>query len=292
MGKSVLITGCSESTIGNALAFEFAKRGWTVYAAARNIAKMANLEGNPNIKLLALDITDRTSVFAAREQISKEQGGKLDCLYHNAGVRSISMAIDYDADERNIMTAGEDQPYFRNEDVRMFEGNVIAVMALTRAFSKLLITAKGTVAITGSGASRAQVPTSATYNATKAAVEMYAKTLRLELQPFGCHVVYVMTGGVATPMFYAQDLTFADDSPYKPISENITAGWKQRPGYVPQPAEEYARYVVERVTRTAPPKEVWCGAEMAQLYWAEKLGFTWLLDGIFSRRFGLNTSLA
>ena len=49
---------------------------------------MANLEGkgNPNIKLLALDITDTKGVLASREQISAEQGGKLDFLYHNAGV--------------------------------------------------------------------------------------------------------------------------------------------------------------------------------------------------------------
>ncbi|KAJ5470997.1 hypothetical protein N7530_008354 [Penicillium desertorum] len=279
MGKSVLITGCSESTIGNALALEFAKRGWIVYATARNTAKMANLEGNSNVKLLALDITDAKDVFAAREQISVEQGGKLDCLYHNAGVRSMSMAIDYDADEKQVMTAGEEQPYIRSDDVRMFEGNVIAVMALTRAFSKLLIAAKGTIAITGSGASRVQVPTEATYNATKAAVEMYAKTLRLELQPFGCHVVYVMTGAVATPMYF-QRMTFSDDSPYKPIADRIAAGWEQGPRYVPQRTEEYARYVVERVTRMSPPKKVWCGTGIAALCWVEKFGLTWLLDGL------------
>lgn len=290
MPKSVLITGCSEPTIGNALALEFAKRGWTVYATARNTAKMANLEGNPHIKLLALDITDAKSVFAAREKISTEQGGKLDCLYHNAGVRSISMAIDYDADERQTMSAGE-EPYIRNDDNRMFQGNVIAVMALTRAFSKGLIAAGGTIAITGSGSSRVQVPTSATYNATKAAVEMYAKTLRLEMQPLGCHVTYVMTGGVATPMFYDQAITFADDSPYQPIADKITAGWKQRPGYVPQPAEEYARHVVDKVTQRVPPKEVWCGTGINALWWIEKLGLPWLLDIVYSRRHGLNTSL-
>ena len=124
------------------------------------------------------------------------------------------------------MSAGEQQPYIRSDDVRMFEGNVIGVMALTRAFSKLHIAAKGTIAITGSGSSRVQVPTSATYNATKAAVEMYAKTLGLEMLPFGCHVVYVMTGAVATPMFYAQDLTIAVDSPYHPIAGRIAAGWE------------------------------------------------------------------
>ncbi|KAF5602569.1 NAD(P)-binding protein [Fusarium pseudocircinatum] len=287
MGKSVLVTGCSENTIGNGLALEFAKRGWTVYAVARNITKMANLEGIPNIKPLPLDIMDAKGVLAARDQISVEQGGRLDCLYHNAGARSTTMAIDYDADEKK---AGEEQPYVRSSDVRMFETNVIAVMALTRAFSKLLIAAKGTIAITGSGASRVPVPTNSTYNATKAAVEMYAKTLRLELQPFGCHVVYVMTGAVATTM-YSEKMTLADDSLYKPISDRIVAGWDRGPGYVPQTPEEYAQYVVERVARTNPPKEVWCGTGIAPLWWVQKLGLTWLLPIVFSRRHGLDTSL-
>ncbi|KAH8629565.1 hypothetical protein IG631_16822 [Alternaria alternata] len=290
--RATYAPGCSESTVGNALALEFAKRGWTVYATARSTTKMANLEGNPNIKPLALDVTDGKSVFAARDKITFEQGGKLDCLYHNAGVRSISMAIDYDTEEQRKMAAGEEQPYIRSDDVRMFEGNVIGVMALTRAFSKLLIAAKGTVAVTGSGSSRVQVPTSATYNATKAAVEMYAKTLRLEMQPFGCHVVYVMTGAVATPMYYAQDITFADDSPYNPIADKIVAGWKSEPENVPQPAEDYAQFVVERVIKMSPPREVWCGTGIGALWWVEKLGLTWLLDVVYSRRHGLNTTLS
>ncbi|KAF2008859.1 NAD(P)-binding protein [Aaosphaeria arxii CBS 175.79] len=275
MGKSVLITGCSETTIGNALALEFAERGWTVYATARNTAKMANLKGNPNIKLLALDVLNAKSVFAAREQISVEQGGKLDCLYHNAGAT----------------TAGEEQPYIRSSDVWMFQSNVIAVMALTRAFSKLIVAAKGTIAITGSGAGRVQIPTNATYNATKAAVEMYAKTLRIELQPFGCHVVYVMTGEIATPM-YSQRMTIADDSLYKPIADKIAAQWERTSGDVPQSTEEYARYVVERVAKSSPPKEVWSGTGVTALWWAEKLGLTWLFDSMLSRRHGLDASLS
>ena len=111
------------------------------------------------------------------------------------------------------------------------------------------------------------------------------------MQPLGCHVTYVMTGGVATPMFYNQAITFADDSPYQPIADKITAGWKQKPGYVPQPAEEYARHVVDKVTQRIPPKEVWCGTGINALWWIEKLGLTWLLDIVYSRRHGLNTSL-
>jgi 1-acylglycerone phosphate reductase len=120
---------------------------------------------------------------------------------------------------------------------------------------------------------------------------MYAETLRLEMQPLGCHVTYVMTGGVATPMFYDQAITFADDSPYQPIADKITAGWKQKPGYVLLPAVEYARHVVEKMTQRIPPQEVWCGTGINGLWWFEELRLTWLLDIVYSRHHGLNTSL-
>lgn len=94
------------------------------------------------------------------------------------------MAIDYGADEKKpVMTAGEEQqqqqqPYIRSDYVWMFQANAIAVMALTRASSKLLIAAKGAIAITGNGASLVQVLTNATYNATKSAVEAVIAVLR------------------------------------------------------------------------------------------------------------------
>merc|ERR1711881_23454 len=98
------------------------------------------------------------------------------------------------------------------------EGNVISVMALTRAFSRLLIASKGTIAISGSGSSRVPLPGSGSYNVSKAAVEMYSRTLRLELAAFGISVVYVMTGAVATPM-NLQRMSFAENSPYKAIGD-------------------------------------------------------------------------
>ena len=286
MAKSVLITGCSENTIGNHLALEFAKRKWTVYASARNPDKMSNLKDHPNIILLALDVMDSKTVFVARDQISREQGGKLDLLYHNAGVRSMSMVIDYDESEKK----SEDESYIRPDDVWMFEGNVIAVMAMTRAFSKLLIASKGTIAITGSGAGRVAMPGSGTYDMTKAAIEMYARHLRMEMNPFGVKVVYVMTGMVATAM-NLQRMEIAEDSPYKPIADKITDGWEPK-GTPPQPAHEYAQYVVERVARANPPNEVWSGTTIGMLWWVEKLGLSWLLDPMYLRQHGLHQKIA
>jgi 1-acylglycerone phosphate reductase len=288
MGKSVLITGCSEGTIGNALALEFAHRGWDVYATARTVSKMANLQSKSNVKTLALDVTDSKSVFAARAQIAKEQGGKLDMLYLNAGVRSMSMAIDYSESElAEARKAGEEEPYLRSDDTWMMEGNVTTVMAMVRAFSKLLIASKGVIAISGSGASRAPTPGTSTYNASKAAVEMYARILRLELAPLSINVVYVMTGAVATPM-NLQNMTFTPDSPYAKIGDKIVAAWAgtAKDG-TPWSISEYSRYVIDRLDKASPPKEIWAGAEMGTLYWVEKFNLGWLLDRMMASRFGV-----
>ena len=92
-------------------------------------------------------------------------------------------------------------------------------------------------------------------------------------------------------MFYDQANTFADDSPYQLVADKITAGWKQKPGYVLLPAVEYARHVVEKMIQRIPPQEVWCGTGINGLWWFEELRLTWLLDIVYSRHHGLNTSL-
>lgn len=57
----VLITGCSAGGIGHHLAEEFAARGCSVWATARKVESMADLEPL-GIKLLALDVTNKQQV--------------------------------------------------------------------------------------------------------------------------------------------------------------------------------------------------------------------------------------
>jgi 1-acylglycerone phosphate reductase len=54
---------------------------------------------SPNINLLSLDVTGHESIVSAHDKIHAAGGGKLDILYHNAGYRSLSMALDTTADE-------------------------------------------------------------------------------------------------------------------------------------------------------------------------------------------------
>jgi 1-acylglycerone phosphate reductase len=84
MTQTVLITGCSEGGIGDALAQEFHRRGLKVFASARNLKKMNHLV-EMGIQTLELDVTQSASILAAVEIVKKASGGSLDYLINNAG---------------------------------------------------------------------------------------------------------------------------------------------------------------------------------------------------------------
>src|SRR5947209_4436635 len=80
--KSVLITGCS-SGIGRAAAERLAARGWTVYATARNLDSIADLEAK-GCRLLGLDVCDQASARAAVQAVERAEGA-VGVLVNNAG---------------------------------------------------------------------------------------------------------------------------------------------------------------------------------------------------------------
>jgi 1-acylglycerone phosphate reductase len=185
---TVLITGCTTGGIGYSLAKEFAARQYNVYATSRQIQTMGDLGSIPNITLLALDVTSHESVLAAHAQISRETNGKLDVLYHNAGYRSLGMAVETSFDEA----------------FKMFNANLFGIIEINRIFADLLIASKGKIVFTGSVSGYTPHPSQSVYNSSKAAVKLYARTLRIEMKPFGVRVVFVNTAAVNTGMSTAR----------------------------------------------------------------------------------------
>jgi 1-acylglycerone phosphate reductase len=84
MKKSVLITGCSEGGIGDALAQEFHRKGLRVFATARDLTKIEHLKAM-SLEVLQLDVTSQESIRHAVEAVQKATGEKLDFLVNNAG---------------------------------------------------------------------------------------------------------------------------------------------------------------------------------------------------------------
>ena len=127
--ETVLITGCSDGSIGGGLARAFAARGLKVIAAARSASSMSALSTQPNISLLELDVRSAESIAAALEKVSVETGGTLDYLVNNAGVAYRVATIEFDDEMARAL----------------FDVNFWGVLDMCRAFAPLIVRAKGTI---------------------------------------------------------------------------------------------------------------------------------------------------
>ncbi|KAK0717863.1 oxidoreductase [Lasiosphaeria miniovina] len=183
--KTVLITGASEGGIGNALALAFQQRGLRVFATARSLSKMDNLSKLPNIVLLELDVTSRQGIEAAAAAVKSHTGEeKLDILVNNSGQSYVGPALDTSI-----------------EKVRgLFDVNFFGLVETTLVLGMMVVAAKGTIVNISSVLGHTHMPWLAYYNASKAAVDLFGETLRLEMAPFGVKVLTVAVGGVETNM--------------------------------------------------------------------------------------------
>jgi NAD(P)-dependent dehydrogenase (short-subunit alcohol dehydrogenase family) len=178
--KAVLITGCSTG-IGRASALRLARSGWTVYASARRLDSIADLE--PDVAgTLALDVTDEASMSAAVAQVEQAEGA-VGVLINNAGY-SQSGAV-------------ETVPL---ESVRrQFETNVFGAVRLTQLVLPAMRAQHwGRIVNVSSMGGRLTLPGGGFYHATKHALEAVSDALRFEVAGFGIGVVLIEPGLIVT----------------------------------------------------------------------------------------------
>ena len=176
------ITGCSTG-FGRSLAEAVLARGERVVATARDVARVADLEGASDRLLpLALDVTDDAQIAAAVDA-ARERFGRVDVLVNNAG-------YGYQAS----IEEGED-----SEIRAQFDANVFGLFALTRAVLPLMRAQGGghVINIT-SVAGLVGFPGSGYYAASKHAVEGWSDALAAEVAPLGLHVTCVEPGPFRT----------------------------------------------------------------------------------------------
>uniref|UniRef100_A0A060T2N1 ARAD1C26686p n=1 Tax=Blastobotrys adeninivorans TaxID=409370 RepID=A0A060T2N1_BLAAD len=231
---TAIVTGAS-SGIGKALVRVLVSRGYLVFAGARRVDSMQDL------KLLgahvhSLDVTDQDSIDAFKEYVEKHlEGGKLDYLFNNAGVPCKIPGAELEI---------EDAIYCYNV-------NVFGVMRMVGTFTPLLIAAKGKIVNTGSVAGEVPMPFSSVYASSKAALHSYADTLRLELAPFGVKVITTKTATVRTGI--TDNRGIKDDSMYKIVEDGLQSLKENTENSNPQDPDEYAKDVVNIVTRNPKP---------------------------------------
>lgn len=183
--KVVWITGAS-SGLGKALAEECAAQGAQVILTARRYEELEKVRAGlstPDQHLsVAADITDESQVRMAYEQVLQEKG-RIDWLINNAGLSQRALIQDTTMrTERAIM-----------------EVDYFSQVFLTKTVLPTFLQQKsGRIAFVSSVAGLLGTQYRASYSAAKAAIHMWANSLRAEVADQGVGVSVIFPGFVKT----------------------------------------------------------------------------------------------
>ena len=171
---NVIITGASRG-IGRELLNRYLKKGAKVYAIARDVSSIENLDG---VEAIALDLSDLEAV----ERLSKRLSDKnIEVIICNAAI-SLPHSPNF--------TPFED--FKKTIDI-----NFLSVHAL---LSHIVPNMKsGKIVLISSLASLVGAPTSMPYSASKRALNSYAESLRNLLAP-DIEVINILPGFIKTDM--------------------------------------------------------------------------------------------
>jgi NAD(P)-dependent dehydrogenase (short-subunit alcohol dehydrogenase family) len=268
--QAVLITGCS-SGIGRATAERLASRGFVVYATARRVETIADLEPR-GCRVLAIDVTDEDSMQAAVRTVCDEHGA-VGALVNNAGY-SQSGAI-------------EEVPL--DEVRRQFETNVFGVVRMCQlVLPGMRAQHHGRIVNVSSMGANFTFPGGGFYHATKYAVEAISDALRFEVKGFGIDVVIVQPGfirtGFAGAATGAIDAATPEHGPYERFNHAVAASTQSVYEHGPMARlggdpETVAR-TIERAIASRTPKIRYRVTPSARLLVGQRAPMT---DGMWDR---------
>jgi short-subunit dehydrogenase len=179
-----------------------------VYATARKPDSIADLEGH-GCKLLALDVTDQSSMERAVEAIESDEGS-ISALVNNAGY-GLHGAIETTSLE---------------EARAQFDTNFFGLVALTQlVLPEMRVRGQGRIVNMSSMGGRLTFPGGGFYHASKHALEAFSDALRYELAPFGIHVSIIEPGLIKTQFGKAAvdtiDNSQNEGSPYDRFNQEV-----------------------------------------------------------------------
>ncbi|RIW13417.1 SDR family NAD(P)-dependent oxidoreductase [Algoriphagus lacus] len=176
--KVALITGASTG-IGKATAILLAQHNYTVYAAARRLDKLLELE-QWGIKVIPMDVTDEKSLVNGVERIFKAEN-HIDILINNAGYGGYGSVEDVSMKDAK-----------RQLEVNLFS----AARLIQLVLPKMRANRFGKIVNISSIGGKFATPFGGWYHASKFALEGLSDSLRNEVKQFGIDVIVVEPGGV------------------------------------------------------------------------------------------------
>lgn len=278
---TVVVTGAS-SGIGRACALELDRAGYHVFATVRQEKDAESLRqaASEHLTPVMMDVTNESSVASAAVAVAEAVGGiGLAGLVNNAGV-GVPGPIELIA----------------TDDLRrQFEINVFGQVRVTQAFLPLIRLARGRIINIGSVGGQLTIPFGGALCSSKYALEAINDALRMELHPWGIHVVLVAPAGISTP---AVDRLLQDGEAavgrfslegrrrYEQSFRTFlnTAVAREKKGSQP---EVVARAVLTALTARRPRTRYPVGADATALTWLPRLLPTRWLDRVRFRLFGL-----
>jgi short-subunit dehydrogenase len=178
MKKVVLITGAS-SGMGKETAYLLAKNGYTVYAAARRVERMQEMQ-QAGIRILAMDVADDAAMVNGVAAILAAEG-RIDVLINNAGFGSYGAMEDVPIETARYQL-----------EVNVFGAARLAQLVLPHMRQQ----GSGKIVNISSTGGKFATPLGGWYHASKYALEAWSDSMRNEVRPFGIDVILIEPGGV------------------------------------------------------------------------------------------------
>lgn len=175
--KYVLVTG-AYGGMGKKTVEALKEMGCYVFALDRHVD-----QEEAQIMPLEADITDEKSVQVALEKV-KAVTDHLDAIVHFAGIYLLHSLVEVDSQTLR----------------RAFDINVLGAACVNKTFLPLLKKGSKILIITSELAPLDPLPFTGIYAVTKAALDKYAYSLRMELQLLGITVSVLRAGAVETAM--------------------------------------------------------------------------------------------
>ena len=176
--KYVVLSGFSGG-MGLATAKKLSENGYFVFGLDIKAPK----EEIANTKFIETNLRDIDSINKAYEIISKETSS-ISAIISMAGIYDVNSLIEMSEEDF----------------LKLFDINVFAIYRLNKVFVSLLESKGKVVMVSSELAPLDPLPFTGIYGVTKATIEKYAYSLRMELQLLDYQVVVIRPGAVDTSL--------------------------------------------------------------------------------------------